>query len=558
MEEQMKKFKKALSLLLAGTMALSLTACAQNEEGGTSTNANANTNSGAENTAAPDQSYSEAEVNPIDETAPTGNIVVLTYDTSWESSKEELITKFEKETGGTFTYRLSGSGDEYFQALGTFIASGDSPDIVTYEWRSFPHAMSYNVYTPLDSYIDIDGDLWKGMKPIAEQFVYNGKHYYFPNEITTNYCLNYNNRVLQANNMPDPMELLEKNEWTWSAFESMLDQWCLMDDNHIGFNGASGCGMSFCTTTGEKFIDIQGSEIINNARSASISRCMSWLEDMRKNGLLGVSEAQAAATGHNNGYEPPDQAFVDGNLLFLAMEPFWAYNSAKEKFWNLGQEEEIKFVPFPRDDNSDTYYHTINTAGFMVPAGASNVKGAVDWINFAHREITDPANIAKAKDTAIADIPAYKTKCQNSDCGDTSENADNKGRHVYTDEENENNVTVCPVCGTQREQKFKLVWSEEQYDLYKELCDPSGRFELLYDHCFGFSSDVSDLYTGDDESLQDGVVFHDQSYTTLIETKYNVIEGYLQEYRDIMKKNAGGETVTMDWSATAAPETEAQ
>ena len=132
----MKNFRKTLAVILAGATVISITACSQNNDSQT------NTGNGGDSTPAPEQSFSEAEVKPIDENAPTGNIVVLTYDTSWETSKEELITKFEQETGGTFTYRLSGSGDEYFQALGTFIASGDSPDIVTYEWRSFPHAMS--------------------------------------------------------------------------------------------------------------------------------------------------------------------------------------------------------------------------------------------------------------------------------------------------------------------------------------------------------------------------------------------------------------------------------
>lgn len=536
----MRNLKKALAVLLSGTIVLSVSACSQ-ESGGANT-------SEEKGTPAPDISFAEVEVKPIDENAPTGNLIYLTYENNWEESNEEALTKFEQQMGGTFTIRTCSSGDDYFSTLGTLIAAGDSPDLVRYEWRSFPHAMSYNVYTPLDTYIDINSDLWKDMKPIADQFVYNGKYYYFPNTLKTNYALNYNNRVLQANGMTDPMELLKKDQWTWSAFESMLNEWCLKDDNHIGYNGVG--GMIFILTTGKKVVDLQGSEIVDNLRDADIARCMTWLSGMRKNGLIGATDDQMTATGHNNGFESPEAAFIDGNLLFLGMDPSWTYGAAKKEFFKRGMEEELKFVPFPRDDNSSTYYHGIDSLGYMVPAGAPNLKGAVDWINFSHQLNTDPETLATAKEDALADVVKYKTRCQNKECGDTSENADSKGRHIYTDEENENNVTVCPSCGTERERDFKLVYSEEQYDLLMELQSATGRFSMLFDHCYGFSGDVSKLFDGNEESLLDGPVFHDASFTSLVETQYNVLEGYLQEYREIMKKNASGETVTMDWAAT--------
>lgn len=547
----MKKFKTPIALLLAGTMTLSLVGCQQNSSQGSTGTGDGDT------TPAPDISFSEAEERPIDKNAPTGNLIYLTYEGTWDTENEEKLAKFEKEYGGTVEIRKCGSGDEYFQALGTFIAAGDSPDLVRYEWRSFPHAISYNVYTPLDSYIDINSDLWKDMKPIADQFMYNGKHYYFPNVLKTNFALNYNNRALMASGMTDPMELLKKNEWTWTAFEDMLKRWVDMDPaNHIGYNGVG--GMIFVLTTGKKTIDVSNNEIINNLKDADVTRCMSWLGDMRKNGLLGASAEKQAATGHSNGYEDPGTALIDGNLLFLGMDPSWAYGAAKEKFFNEGMEEEIKFVPFPRDDNSDTYYHGIDTLGYMVPSGAPNLKGAIDWINFAHSEEVDPENLAKAKGDALAEVKSYKAKCMNKDCGDTSDNADSKGRHIYTEEENANNVTVCPVCGTARETKFKLVWTEEQYDLWMELKSTTGRFTMLFDNCYGFSSDVSNLFQSGETPLLDGPVFSDGlTYTSIIDSQYAVVEGYLAEYREIMKKNAAGEEVTLDWAATKAPETSA-
>lgn len=538
----MKNFKKPLALMLAAAMTLGVTACSGGDSGsGSGNNNNTTTTTAATTSKAPEQSFAEVTAAPVDETAETGTITWLMYE-DLLTNNAAMVALFESRYGGSIEQRVTGSGDEYFETLGTLIATGDSPDIVRYEWRSFPHAMSYNMYTPLDSYIDLDSDLWKGVKEIAEQFVYNGKHYYVPYQYKTNFALNYNNRVLEENGMQDPMKLVKENNWTWKTFEDMLKKWVDMDPNHIGYNGVG--GMSFILTTGTKVIDVQGDQIINNLRTENVTRCMNWLENMRKNGLLGAS-ADQQANGASNGYVDPGQAFVDGNLMFLGMDPSWTYPTAKEALDNAGLENEIKFVPFPRDDLSDTYYHGVDTYGYLIPSGAPNVKGALDWIELNRVEETDPENVAKAKADALDDSVQYYPKCANSECNDTSDSHDDKGRHIFTDEENEAGMSTCPSCGTARKEKYKVVWTEEQYDMWMELRGAEGsRFELLFDHCYGFSSDVSNLFQTGEEPLLDGPVFGDMSFTSLIESKYDVVEGYLNTYRDILKRNAAGEVVT--------------
>ena len=525
--------KKILAIGLTSAMTLSLAACTQDDGG----------NGGGDNSTQGDLDapLEEGTAPPIDEEAPTGHLVYFTYETDFETSSEENLTKFETKYGGTIEVNLCSSSLEYFPQMGTLVTSGSSPDLVRYEWRSFPHGMSYNIYTPLDGYIDINSDLWKDMKPLADQFKYNNKYYYFPYQSKTNFAINYNALTIREANLEDPMDLLEKNQWTWSTFEQMLKDWCNKDSNHIGYNGVG--GQSFILTTGKKTIDVTDTDIINNLRDQDISRCMQWLEKLRKDGLIGATEAQTTETGHNNGYEAPDAAFVDGNLLFLGMDPSWTYGAAKESLYNKGIDEEMKFVPFPRDDQSDTYYCGIDTFGYLVPSGAPNVKGAVDWINFLREEETDPENIAKAKEKAIDDTIQYKSKCGNNDCGDT-ENGDSKGRHIYTEEEKD--MTECPICGTPRDEKFKLVWDSDVYDLWMEMKSATGRFTMLFDNGYGFNDDVGKiLRDGNENAVVDGPVYHDASFTQLVEANYDALEVYLEEYRTLMKKNAAGETVTM-------------
>ena len=522
--------KKILAIGLTSAMTLSLAACNQ-DEGSTPTGSGGGDNSGVGEIS----KLPEGTAPPIDETQPTGHMVYYTFETDWESSNEENLAKFETQYGGTIEVKLCPSSPEYFNQIGVLVTSGSSPDLVRYEWRSFPHGMSYNIYTPLDSYIDINSDLWKDMKPLADQFKYNNKYFYFPIKTKTNFAINYNGLTIQEANLEDPMDLLEKDQWTWSTFEQMLKDWCNKDPNHIGYNGVG--GQSFVLTTGKKTIDVTDNDIINNLKDQDVSRCMQWLEKLHKDGLVGVSEAQNQETGHTNGYEAPDAAFVDGNLLFLGMDPSWTYSSAKGSLQGKGIDEEMKFVPFPRDDNSDTFYCGIDTFGYMITSGAPNVKGGIDWINFLRMEEVDPENIAKARDEALDDTPAYKSKCANKDCGDT-ENGDSKGRHIYSDEEK--NVTECPVCGTPREEKFKLVWDPDVYDLYMDMRSTNGQFTMLFDNGYGFNDDVGKILREGETPLIDGPVFGDFSFTQLVEANYDALEVYLDEYRKLMKKNAEG------------------
>lgn len=514
----MKNSKKITAVVLAAAMLVTMTGC------------NGNKTAGGTGDSTPDVSQTFAEVTaaPIDTTAPTGTIKWLVYE-DLLTNNATMVTKFESEYNATIEQQITGSGPEYFETLGTLIAADDSPDIVRYEWMSFPHGMSYNMYTPVDSYIDLDSDLWVGVKDVAEQFVYNGKHYYAPYQLVDNFSLNYNKLVLEDAGLDDPMELYLNDEWTWSAFQSLITKWCDLSEDHIGYTGVG--AMSFVATTGTKLIDVVDGQIVNNMKSENVSRCMQFLEGLFKENLVGT------------GYVSPQEAFVDGNLLFLGMQASWAYAAAAEALDKQGIDAEMAFIPFPRDENADKYYCAIGSFGYLVPAGAPNVKGAVDWIVFNRVEETDPENLAKAESDALNTDPVYFPKCANSDCGDTSENADAKGRHIFTDEENEAGVDTCPVCGAARKEKFHASYTEDQWNIYQEMKSTDGRLTMLFDHCYGFSADLKNMLDSGTEgdgtgSILNGSIFHGDSYTTICASQFDAVESYLQPYRDRMAADA--------------------
>lgn len=505
----MKKRRIAASLL-AASMILGASSCGNTSRGGATTTAGGGaaaadtttTTAGMQNV-----DFEEAEVVEIDENQETGTIKVLIYY-DLVTQDADLVDLFETRYGGSIEQEICGSGAGYFEKLGTLVASDLSPDIVRYEWMSFPHGMSRNMYTPLDSYIDLDSELWVGMKDIAEQFVYNGKHFYIPYRISSNFALNYNRIVLDEYGLQDPMELYHSGEWTWSAFKDLVTEWCNMDPNHIGYTGVS--AMSFVSTTGVKLIDVKDTEIINNLKDQNVQRAMEFVEDLARQNLTG------------EGYVDPGQAFTDGNLLFLGMEPTWTYGAACESLYKDNIDYDMAFVPFPKDDNADQYYLAYDSFGYMVPSGSKNVKGAIDWITLCRTEETDPENVAEAKASATDSSTKYYPKCPGC-------------KFSFVENEVED-LDTCPECNTARKVKFNAYYTEEQYEVLMDLTDPTrGKFSFIFDNCKGFNSDLGNIFEGMGEaSLLDGPIFYNVSYTQLREENYNMVESILNEYRERM------------------------
>lgn len=503
------KNKKILAAVLAGVMTMSLAGC-----GGSGTDLPSDDTAATTENAA-NIEFTEAEVEEIDESAPTGTIKWLMYE-DLLTNDADMVAKFEAEYGGTIEQEITSSGAAYFEKLGTLIASDLSPDIVRYEWMSFPHGMSKNMYTPLDSYVDLDSDMWSGIKDIADQYIYCGKHYYVPYKITRSFALLYNKLVLEEAGMDDPYDLYKAGNWTWTTFKDMLVDWCNESEDNVGYTGVG--GMSFVATTGTKIIDVTSDgQIINNMKDQNVQRAMEFLESLYKEQLVGT------------GYIAPEEAFKDGTLLFLGMEPSWAYGAAAKQLSTDGIDYELGILPFPRDDNADKYYIAYDSYGYMVPSGAKNVKGAIDWITLNRKEATDPENIAKEKETALSTDPVYYPKCP--EC-----------KYNFVENENED-LDTCPECGAARKEKFKVTYSEEVYDVFMELCDTeSGTFSFTFDNCFGFSADLTNLFNNAGEgTLLDGPLYFGDSYTTLRDQLYGTVESYLEPYRAKMAQDLAAE-----------------
>lgn len=430
-----------------------------------------------------------------------------------ESDPAEILAQ---RFGGTIDTEVVSAG-EYADKLGALIATGNSPDIVRYEWTVYPDGISKNMFTPLDDWLNMDSELWAKEKSVIEAFNYAGKHYYYPTNINPNYVIIYNKACIEEAGLEDPMELYKSNNWNWNTFKELTRKWANIDDKHIGFMANTLTGMMFANSTGVKTIDVTGTEIINNLKNPDVERAMFFISDMRKNGLI------------SDDFVAPGEAFVDGNLLFYAIGLTWGYESAQSTAYNNGTFDTNKFValPLPKDPQSDKYYMAADTYGFLVPSGAPNVQGGVSWILSNRIYETDPETIAENYAKMTDDSPHYYDKCPGCKY-DFPGNGDN-------------DLTVCPECNTARKPKFKAVYDKEQMEIISDMKDPTGKFSLIFDNTPGFGSIMDSLISHEEESIFDGPLYNDVSYTTIIDARYQTVEAVLQPYRDEIAKAAAAQ-----------------
>ena len=494
----MTQFKKIMSTVLAVSVVMGLTACDDSSGSGVSTVAPAITNftsTSALTTTDPDENAAtDKEIKDVttSEYTPDGNAGKLIWLGYYDIRDSDQYAIFQTEQyGGEIEYVNCSSGDAYFEKLGVMISSGDSPDIVSYEWTSFPHGMSKNMYEPLDDYINTESPLWSGIAEIAENYAYKGKHYYYPYETKTNFALNYNRKVLQEAGLTDPYDLYMKNNWTWDTFKELMIQWCNLDDAHIGYAGCNATGI--VSTTGVSMIEIErDGTIINNVKSPDVARAMQFVMTLAHDGLVYQNEL-------GNWVSPELWATNSDRILFLGMNPDWTYTAAAAEIQNpSGVENDIcntvsdfAFVPYPRDPSSDVYSIAYDTFGYMVPKGSDNIKGAVDWIHLNRIYATDANVLATAREDAINPTPVYYVE----------------GKYK----------------GMQR---WSVVWDPELYDLWVDMKDPS-KFNLIFDDCKGFNSEMTSTM----DTLLSQPMFDGASWTQLSEEYAPVIDTIIAEYQ---------------------------
>lgn len=453
---------------MTAAMLLSLTACDDEapSQGSTASNNTplATTSTQASTTIDPNAGLdmTDKENKVIDTSAcpPSGNAGTVKYlgfyDITSDQKGTEQCLIFQSELyGGTIDYTSVPFGTAFYDKLANLIASDDSPDLVTKDAMLLPGNVSKNLFEPLDGKIDLSSPLWSDMADVIDNFSWKGQHFYYPHRITTKYALNYSKKTIEENNLTDPYDLYKNGEWTWDAWRNLMIEFCDKDEEHVGFYTTNDTITSFIATTGTTMIDVQpDGTITNNFLSADVSRAMTFMEGLCRDGLTYGKQ-------FGDWVSPQVFATVCDKLLFTCTEPEWTYIAETETLQNpTGVENDIfdtvsefAFVPFPRDPNADAYYTEFDTFGYLVPKGAKNIDGAIEFINLNRMYDTDPDIIAKVREDHVNPEKIYFEK------------------GAYTGYE-----------------RWQIKWGEREYDLWREMCDPT-KFTMIYEDAYGFNNE---------------------------------------------------------------------
>ncbi len=504
----MNKLKKLLSAVLVSAMILGMAACedAPASAGGTDGNAAITTTqptgTGAGTTTDPDaNAATDEEIKELDTSTyvPSGNAGTVKYlgyyDITVDQKGKQQVAIFESETyGGKIEWISSAFGDAYFDKLATMIASDDSPDLLTLEPQAFPYGVSKNMYEPLDDYLDIDDPLWADMKEVIESYNYKGKHYVFPHRMLAWYGLEYNRKTIADAGLTDPYELYMKDEWTWDAWRQLMMDFCNLSDENIGYYATDATINAFVCTTGTVCIDyLPGGGVQNNLSDPNITRAVEYLAEMGRSGLL-----YPTSHPHGDWVSPQVFATTSDKILFLGLEPEWAYIAMTENVQNpsgvendiLGTVSDFAFVPYPRDPEADAYYQGSSCFGYMVPKGAKNIDGAIEFIMCNRLFDTDETIQAQVrKDHVDPDKITYTA-----------------GKYEGME-------------------KWQIIWDEDVYDLWVEMRDPEV-FDFVFEDLYGFGSDMQS-YIG--QSIID-CTFGEESWTQRSAEVMPMVQALVDEY----------------------------
>ncbi len=303
----------------------------------------------------------------IDETQPSTELFKTVY-----GIPEEGDTSYGNDANNIFDYIKVDYQARYDQ-LGKMVVSGQSPDIFQFEIINYPYTAWKNLFQPIDKYIDFSDPAWDPTRDVMKMFEWGGENYCAITVVGLDQLIWYRKSVIAENGLNDPYELYKANNWNWTTFLEMCDKFSDPDNNKFCIDGWQ-VPDRIVSTTGVPFISIENGKLKSNLYNADIERAMNTVIDTL------YKENYRYPRHELNGWSQNVMNWVTGDTLFYAT----LSNAIKDEFqpyfkrYNW-EEDEVFCVPFPKDPQSDKYYHTAKIDSFMLCDGAPNTAGFTAW-----------------------------------------------------------------------------------------------------------------------------------------------------------------------------------
>lgn len=290
---------------------------------------------------------------------------------------------FENKYNGKINY-IETNYFEKTDDLSRLIMADTPPDLTpggSDSCAMYPMNALKNMIQEVDSYMDYDDPLWKGVKEVADLFVLGGKHYQIVIYTTPGNLCVYNRRVMSELGFEDPAELYYNDEWTWNEFYDMCLEFTDPDEDKFALDGYGYPGATV-DATGQQIIQLdENGKFYSNIDSPEIERAWNVMYDLCKNdcNYRNASGNRWARRDEDGG----PCGLNDGRLLFNIMHYYGFVLPVEEIESNLGaiSKGELMFVPLPRDPNGDGKYYLTSdfddvNGGLCIVNEAKNPEGA--------------------------------------------------------------------------------------------------------------------------------------------------------------------------------------
>ena len=360
--------KKALTLLLAGVMALSLTAC-----GGASTNSGSTDNSGADSTTA------EADSSSSDKTVSGDAIRLLNGKPEIDEQLQELAAKYKEETGAEVVIETIGGDTNASDELKKMYQADNMPDIFVIE---------ANQAANWDGMLaDLSGEAWTD-KTGFELTDDNMGTIGFPYTVEAT-ALGYNADVLSAAGV-DPASLTSPDAWksACETLDSKKDElgitavfgWCAEPANLGWSSGTHVFGQYL--DAGLKADDTTYIDMLNDGGKIDDARMKSFAEFI---GMMNQYSDPALLV--DGTYDNQVAGFKDGKYAFIT-QGNWCVTSPEDVSFEVG------FAPYAFEDGINTII--AGPPSYWVAYQDGNVDGAKAFFNWCAGDSAQDILVNKA------------------------------------------------------------------------------------------------------------------------------------------------------------------
>lgn len=215
-----KRVKKIISLLMAALLLLSCAGCGNVDEGGKNTGDGAKTEYDTGNR--PYDADVKFDLDGKDITVLVLGGSGVEYPNPNSSDYEDICARIEyveKEYNCNLVFNASYGYPEIHEQIVTNAMSGTFLADIMYclPWNTVEPYITQNIAAPLDQYLDFKNENLSGR--LNDWGYYDDAHYIMATDSTgVNCCMIYNKDIFERDNLEDPFELQQNDEWTWEKF----------------------------------------------------------------------------------------------------------------------------------------------------------------------------------------------------------------------------------------------------------------------------------------------------------------------------------------------------